>query len=195
MIVIFLFTFFTLGSSDILIFLFWPQNIFAFVLWPLIFSLLGPKTFYICINTLTLSNIIFLDQTQFFQQCYEFHEEHPNSNYDRINSKFNKKIGISKTYAWLNEKTHKKHTIKNKQTRIKWKITSHFLKKLKKENDETAPNWRIYFQTALRIQALIQHDAIQAMNAWFKSFQMQIQEHQCWPSKNTRTEKQKRWKR
>jgi len=46
-------------------------------------------------------------------------------------------------------------------------------------------------QRQLLSLSLVVFDAIQAMDDWFGSFQMQIQEHHCWPSehKNRKIEK------
>ena len=65
-------------------------------------------------------------------------KNNPNSNYDQINSKFNKKIGKSKAHARLTQK-HTRNTQTNKN-QMKTNFSFFFSGKLKNENDRIAPN-------------------------------------------------------
>ena len=74
----------------------------------------------------------------FSSSAMNFMKNNPNSDYDQINSKFNKKIGKSKAHARLIQKCTRNAQLNiNKQEANEDQF---LIEKLKNENNKTAPN-------------------------------------------------------
>ena len=113
-------------------------------------------------------------------------KNNPNSYYDQINSKFNKRIGKLKAHARLTQK----HTIKQESNENQFLI---FLEKLKNENDKLHLIDGYIFELLSGFKLWLPRDATQAMDAWFGSFQIQIQESPLLTFQELKNQKKKKY--
>ena len=100
-------------------------------------------------------------------------KNNPNSNYDQINSKFNKKIGKSKAHTRLTQKLTRNTQTNKNQMKISFSV---FQENSKMKITEQHLIDGYNFELLSEFKLWLPRNAIQAMDAWFESLQMQIQE-------------------